>query len=297
MSTSSLAGFMIGELLVLSGPVNNEYECLCECGQTIHLTESSLRSKETKDCGCKSPVSQPITAPTPTIEALSDPITLEEPGPFVDSEGNLRIRAKDGSLREAVERICIDCGDKRVVIKRDSIGIRCPKCIGKLTTERWRNKRQEIVRETLVNGYIKENRPDHHIAMKANGKRKTWILQHRRVMDDHLMATVGRHLKPSETVHHLNGNRSDNRIENLEVWVGSHSAGIRLQQAIEQAIAILEENGYDVKKKKGHRGPCTDTLGNIECHHGRPGRVKRDPGEADQAANQASISASVAGRT
>lgn len=40
-----------------------------------------------------------------------------------------------------------------------------------------------------------------------------WTLQHRLVMEQHL----GRRLRKGETIYHRNGNRQDNRIENLEL--------------------------------------------------------------------------------
>ena len=43
--------------------------------------------------------------------------------------------------------------------------------------------------------------------------RKEKILEHRKVMEDHL----GRKLTRSEVVHHINGNNADNRLSNLEL--------------------------------------------------------------------------------
>lgn len=87
-------------------------------------------------------------------------------------------------------------------------------------------------------GYRMAYAPDHPMAQR-NGH----ILEHRLVMALHL----GRSLLPNEEVHHRNGNRLDNRIENLELWVKSQPAGQRARDLVEWARAIEAKYGtaYD----------------------------------------------------
>ena len=54
---------------------------------------------------------------------------------------------------------------------------------------------------------------------------------------------INRPIERGETIHHKNGIKEDNRIENLELWVSNHSNGQRVSDLVSFAKEILNKYG------------------------------------------------------
>lgn len=156
-------------------------------------------------CGWKrGPHKRPLTADElpPTAAAAYD-LSSQRMGDT--GRRNMRITytcVKCGAAKE------VYVGNVRQAAKKGTLSGRCPKC-----TVNGKNRQWEMPagpQHCMWKGGRFTDKKG-NVYVKSAPRSKTYVLEHRLVMEQHL----GRKLGKSERVRHLNGIRSDNRIENL----------------------------------------------------------------------------------
>jgi biotin operon repressor/DNA-binding Lrp family transcriptional regulator len=147
--------------------------------------------------------------PGPYVERVD--VSSEDVAPlYLDAGMTLRqISEKLGCSQEVVRRRLLDAGMAL------------------------RKKYYKEGRRITPDGYAMVPAPDDYPRDKVHNGR---VLEHRLVMEQYL----GRYLEGDENVHHKNGIKDDNRIENLELWTTSQPSGQRVEDKLAWAREFLE---------------------------------------------------------
>jgi hypothetical protein len=142
-------------------------------------------------------------------------------------------QGKNGTGQQTKWKCICECGNECIVATGALIfgsykSCGCEKKVGKMGSA---NFKWAGGRTTTNNGYVIIRVYDYPGSTKSLS-----IHEHVYIMAKHL----GRALVKGETVHHKNGVRDDNRLENLELWSSAQPPGQRVEDKIEWAKQILK---------------------------------------------------------
>lgn len=133
---------------------------------------------------------------------------------------------------------CPKCNQGHWVRHKD-IGTLCIHCVAKpkgSAHPRWCGG--HVVKKGYAGVLVEKNDPLHVMAQKGN-----WVLEHRLLM----ARSLGRPLTKDEVVHHINGNKHDNRIENLQLLTRyTHNSNL-VSRTLQNRLTDLESRMTQVE--------------------------------------------------
>ena len=220
-----LTGQRFGRFVVIKRVENKGgttvWFCRCDCGKEKNVLSSHLRSGRVRSCNC--------LRIERSVEANFIDLTGQRFGRLT------AIRKSETNKQKQISWVCeCDCG-RQTEATGGSLRSGHTKSCG--CYNRDRAKERAGPKHPSWKGGRGRN-PDGYMMAYA-GPGRSRVMEHRVIMEKYL----NRPLFPDEQVHHRNGLRSDNRIENLELKVGPHGKGMDAKDAVDWAKEIL--NRYE----------------------------------------------------
>lgn len=257
-TTTDYTGKKIGKLSVVRflGYKGTRYRatwlCKCECGNEVEVTTRRLTRPRSPRCiKCSKEL---LSLPRPN-QKTNAPLVLVPLGKGEDLSnkrfGRLTVSKYLGKTHDKKTQVweCLcDCGNTTNVRSGNLRNGHAKSCgcykkeVSSKSKKGHKHFNYKNGRIKVGEGYIRVLSREH-----PNADHHGYVLEHRLVMEQYL----GRLLTKQENVHHKNGDKEDNRIENLELWSRSQPCGQRVIDKIKWAKEILSTYGSDETKYGG----------------------------------------------
>ncbi len=219
---------------------SHQYLCKCDCENEKIIAYGSLtRKNPIKSCGC-------------LIKEINKKRCFKS---LVGKKfGKLKVlkRMQNGK-KNTVRYLCeCDCGNEKIIAygsltRKDKFSTKSCGCLIK------KNKFYKPYIPVPKNnsrkdsyGYVRLYKPNHNYLNYESKSQSRWIGEHISAMSEYLQ----RPIQKGEQIHHKNGIRNDNRIENLELWSKSHPSGQRVKDVIDFCRWYLEKYEAEYDKLK-----------------------------------------------
>jgi hypothetical protein len=209
------------------------------CGKEIEKYLLQVQQNKTGRFFCSKECQHEVGAKPRTVPRKTCEWCASEFVSYGDSPGRFCTKAcyDAWQRKDRVQKLCEVCGEEFMLKPsqdKHRTGRWCSRTCEsasrlKRPLDRQHNERPAVLDKA---GYVRVFEPEHPRAMKGG-----WVFEHRHVMEQHL----GRQLARDEHVHHINGQKDDNRLENLVVLGHSEHSSLTGRERTEALLKLQAE--------------------------------------------------------
>lgn len=229
-----LTGKVFGKLTAIRATSRRQnelvvWECQCSCGRLALVNSNRLQVGAVKSCGCLN--RRPLDWTPSTCTVPKCPNKHKGHGYCVKHLARWKARGTTDPKPKPLCSVegCLKPSRSKGLCNMHRIRLKLQGTPGEAAPRKGLGGTGTVHSKT---GYRYFYRPRH-----PNASKRGFVAEHIIVMAQ----VLGRPLKKGETIHHRNGIRADNRIENLELRTGMHPAGQSIQDMLTFCRAYLKE--------------------------------------------------------